>query len=85
VIVSADLLNEGPAGVVIVVPVTTARRDIPSHIELDPTTTGLTDVSYAKGEDVRAVSDRRLVTRLGTVGEPAMHDLGRVLRYLLDL
>jgi mRNA interferase MazF len=85
VIVSSDILNDGPAGVVVVVPVTTARRDLPSHIELDPATSGLAHVSYAKGEDVRAVSERRLVARLGVADERAMSELGRVLRYLLDL
>ena len=36
VVVSADQLNDSPAGVVIVVPCTTARRRLPSHIELEP-------------------------------------------------
>jgi mRNA interferase MazF len=36
VVVSADPLNESRAAVVIIVPCTTARRDLPSHVELDP-------------------------------------------------
>ena len=35
-IVSAEQLNESRAGLVIVVPCTTTRRNLPSHIELDP-------------------------------------------------
>lgn len=61
----ADGLNEGVAGLVIVVPITTARRSLPSDIEIEPGESGLDDVSYAKCEDIRSISDRRLVTRLG--------------------
>ena len=65
VVVSADRLNESPAGVVIVVPCTTTPRGLPSHVELDPDSAGLDDVSYAKCEDVKSVSDQRLIVRLG--------------------
>ena len=58
VVVSTDSLNEGPAGVVLVVPVTSARRDLPSHIEIEPGESGLDHPSYAKCEDVKSVSER---------------------------
>lgn len=85
VVVSADGLNEGPAGVVMVVPVTSARRRLPSHIEIDNPDSGLDQVSYAKCEDLKSVSDRRLVHRLGVVETGIMAEIERVLRYLLDL
>lgn len=86
VVVSADRLNESRAGVVIVVPCTTTRRGLPSHVELDPTTTsGLDHASYAKCEDVKSISDRRLVTRLGAAEEAALFDIARALGLLLDL
>ena len=72
VVVSADPLNQSQAGVVIVVPCTTRRRDLPSHVELDPERCGLNEVSYAKCEDVKSVSDRRLVARLGAVNDEAL-------------
>src|SRR5688500_14512027 len=84
-VVSADPLNEGPAGVVIVVPITTTRRGLPSHIEVDTDESGLDRTSYAKCEDVKSVSDRRLVTRLGRCEADVLFDVGRVLTYLLDL
>ena len=83
--VSADALNESPAGVLIVVPCTTARRGLPSHVELDPATSGLRDVSYAKCEDVKSVSEERLIARLGTVSLEASFEIRRVLRFLLDM
>lgn len=85
VVVSADRLNDSPAGVVIVVPCTTRQRGLPSHVELDPTTTGLNETSYAKCEDVKSISDRRLVSRFGDVDEEALFAIARSLRFLLDL
>lgn len=85
VVVSADLLNESQAGVVLVVPTTTTARGLPSHIELDPVDSGLEEISYAKCEDVRSISERRTITRLGAVGEQTMFGIARSLRFLLDL
>jgi mRNA interferase MazF len=85
VVVSADGLNEGPAGVVMVVPVTSARRGLPSHIEIDDRDSGLDQMSYAKCEDLKSISDRRLVRRLGVVETGVVVEIERVLRYLLDL
>ena len=84
VIVSADRLNESAAGVVIVVPCTIAQRGLPSHIELDPASAGLDEVSYAKCEDVKSVSDQRLIARLGAANDEARFAIARALRFLLD-
>lgn len=85
VIVSADLLNESRAGVVVVVPITTTYRGLPSHIEIDRGSSGLDEVSYAKCEDVKSISEQRLIGRLGVVGHDAMFQASRALRFLLDL
>jgi mRNA interferase MazF len=85
VVVSTDALNEGPAGVVLVVPITSTRRDLPSHIEIEPGESGLDHPSYAKCEDVKSVSERRLIDRLGVIGPDPLFGIGRVLRYLLEL
>ncbi len=85
VVVSADPLNESRAGVIIVVPITTTYRALPSHVEIDRGTSGLDEVSYAKCEDVKSVSEQRLIGRLGAVGDEAMFQAARALRFLLDL
>ena len=85
VVVSADLLNEGPAGVVIVVPLTTAARGLPSHVDISAEQSELDEVSYAKGEDVKSVSEQRLVNRFGSVDPAPLFEIGTVLRFLLDL
>lgn len=85
VIVSADGLNQGRAGVVIVVPCTTSRRGLPSHVELDPAASGLYEVSYAKCEDIKSVSEERLIARLGNAPVEAMFAIARSLQFLLDI
>jgi len=84
-IVSADALNESRAGVAVVVPTTTTARGLPSHIEIDPGGSGLDEVSYAKCEDVKSVSEQRLIGRLGAVSDEVMFETARALRFLLDL
>ena len=68
-----------------VVPCTTSRRNLPSHIEIEPGESGLDQVSYAKCEDLKSISDRWLVGRLGSAGPEVTHEIARVLRILLDL
>ena len=85
VVVSADALNEGPAGVAIVVPCTTTHRNLPSHIEIDPEDSGLDTMSYAKCEDLKSVSERRMIARVGQVGPSVTSEIGRVLRFLLEV
>jgi mRNA interferase MazF len=85
-VVSANALNDGPAGVVIVVPLTTVHRDLPTHVEIDDDeSSGLDEVSYAKCEDIKSVSELRLITRLGVANEQAMFSVARALRFLIDL
>ncbi len=70
---------------VIVVPVTTAHRGLPSHIEIDPEVSGLHEISYAKCEDVKSVSEQRLIARLGTIDSEVAFKIARALHFLLDL
>jgi mRNA interferase MazF len=85
VVVSADPLNESRAGIVVVVPTTTTLRGLPSHVEIEPGSSGLDEVSYAKCEDVKSISEPRLIARLGSVNEAVTFDIGRALRFLLDI
>lgn len=85
VIISSDRLNRSRAGLVIVIPCTTARRNIPSHVELDPAKSGLDHVSYAKCEDIKSISEQRLVAKLGRADEESLFAMTASLRFLLDL
>lgn len=82
--VSADRLNRSRAGLVLVLPFTTTRRDIPSHIEVEPGRSGLSTTSYAKPED-QSVSTDRLLHSLGSVSDDVLRRTQWALRLLLDL
>lgn len=85
VVLSVDRFNRTAAGVVLVVPVTSTRRGIPLHVEIEPGGSGLDRVSYAKIEDLRSVSTLRLARRLGSVPPDVLYRIGRVAGALLGL
>lgn len=84
-VVSSDEWNRH-ANVLTVLPMTRTKHDLPTRVEIEADRrNGLTDTCYARCEDIRAVSDYRLVHRVGTVDLAVMHSLGRVLRTFLEL
>lgn len=85
VVISADQLNRSRAGLTVVIPVTSTRRNLPSHIEIEPESSGLAHTSYAKTEDIKSVSTQRLTRHLGTVPADSLHQLERALRLILGL
>jgi mRNA interferase MazF len=85
VIMSDDRLNRSRAQLAIVVPVTTTRRGLPSHIEIDQGDSGLKHASYAKAEDVKSVSTTRLIRRLGVIPAGPLDRTEHALRLLLGL
>lgn len=84
-VVSVDLFNEGPAGLVVVIPVTTREKGIPWHVAIHPPEGGVTKRSFVKCEDLRSVSKERLVRRLGRVTEKTLDAVEERLRILLAL
>jgi mRNA interferase MazF len=84
-IVSEDLFNRGPAGLAIILPMTSTVRPIPSHVAVSPPEGGLKSKSAVLCEAIRSISTDRLVQRRGAV---APHTLARIedrLRILLRL
>jgi mRNA interferase MazF len=84
-IISADIFNAGPAELVIVVPITTADRRIPTHVQIDPPEGGLTRRSFVKAEDIRSISTLRLQNRVGRVDDVTLRRVEDALIILLDL
>ena len=84
-VISVDLFNQGPAGMVIVLPITTRAKGIPFHVEVDPPEGGLKRRSFVKCDDVRSVARQRLSKPLGSVSESTMAEVEDRLRILLDL
>ena len=84
-VVSVNLFNRGLAGLAVVVPITTADRRIPLHVQVDPPEGGLRARSFVKCEDVRSISTARLVARWGRLSPSTMDDIDDRLRILLGL
>ena len=85
VVVSADILNNGHGGLVVVAPVTTTGYGLRSHVELEPEDGGLDHTSYARCDQLRVVSTERLTSRQGMVGPAAMRKIDEALLIVLDL
>ena len=84
-VVSITRFNRGPAGLVIVLPLTTRDRRIPLHVTLDPPDGGVQERSFVKCEDIRAVDKERLSRRWGVVSQRTMAVVEDRLRILLQL
>ena len=85
VVVSADILNNGAGGLVVVVPVTSATYGLRSHIEVEPGTSGLEHTSYARCDQLRAISTDRLQSRRGIIGPDQLRSIDQAMRFVLDL
>ena len=84
-VVSVDLFNQGAAGLVIVVPITSKDKSIPFHVAVNPPDGGLKVRSFIKCEDVRSISVERLDKRLGSLSTQAFADVEDRLRILMGL
>jgi mRNA interferase MazF len=84
-VVSDDVFNSGPAGLVIVLPITSKARGVRSHVAVGPPEGGLRKPSFIKCEDVRSVAVERLGKRLGAVSHATMNAVAMRLRILMDL
>ena len=84
-IVSVDEFNQGPAELVVVLPITTKDKRIPFHVKIEPPEGGLKATSFIKCEDVRSVSKDRLFRRHGIVSPRVVAEVEFRLRVLLKL
>ena len=82
---SEDIFNRGPAGLVIVLPMTKTVRNVPSHVPISPPEGGVKNKTAILCEAVRSVSVERLVERWGAVDRATMAGVEDRLRILLRL
>ena len=86
-ILSADAFNNGPADLLIVLPMTTKKKSIPSHIEVK--LPGQKDTSYIMCDQIRTISKERLMIKnprtekIAIIDENTMEDIERRLKTLL--
>jgi mRNA interferase MazF len=70
---------------VIVTPLTTIRRGLSLHIELEPTNeNGLDETSYIQCELLRSVNRKRLVHQLGIIDADTSFRVASVVKTLLS-
>lgn len=84
-IVSSDIYNHGPAGLVTVIPMTTKGRPIRSFLRVDPPEGGLQKTSFLICEQVRTISRERLGRRFGALARATMAEVELRLKFLLEL
>jgi len=84
-VISVDEFNNGPAGLVAIIPITTRSKGVPFHVEVPALETGLDRVSFIKCEDVRSIAKERLLKRLGRIELSKMAEIEDRLRILLGL
>ncbi|MBI4766973.1 MAG: type II toxin-antitoxin system PemK/MazF family toxin [Deltaproteobacteria bacterium] len=84
-IISVDLFNQGPAELIVVLPVTSTEKGIPFHVPIQVSEGGLDKKSFIKCEDIRSISKDRLSKRLGLVTQSTMAAVEDRLRILLNL
>lgn len=81
VVVGSALHCSFPIAMALMAPCTTVDRGLPHHVAVDWAATGLNRPTLVRTEDVRAVSERRLVDR-HALGSLTGHDLAEVRRFV---
>lgn len=84
-VVSVDAFNQGASGMVVLLPITSKRKGIPFHVEVEPPEGGLIATSFVKCEDIRSLARERLGKQLGAVSDSTMNLVEDRLRILLSL
>lgn len=84
-IVSVDLFNEGPADLVVVIPLTRTARKVRWHVLVEPPEGGVVSPSYIQCENVRSISKARLKRFRGRISGSAMIQIEDRLRILMGL
>lgn len=85
VIVSTDLLNQGPSDLVYVLPLTSRERRVRSHVRVQPPEGGLTVPSFIMCDQLRIFATERLLRRRGAISARTLTVVEDRLRLLLDL
>jgi mRNA interferase MazF len=84
-IVSVDGFNRSGADLVIAIPLTSRRKRVRTHVEIQPPEGGVTVTSFIKCEDARSLSVERLLRLMGTISAATMTAVEDRLRLLLGL
>jgi mRNA interferase MazF len=84
-ILSADRFNQGPAELVIAIPMSAQAKGIASHIEINPPDGGVQRRCFVKCETIRSMTKDRLIHRIGQVNERTLERVEDMVKILLSL
>ncbi len=84
-VISTDIFNEGPADLVVVLPITSKGRGVALHVQVKPDESGLKLTSYVLCDAIRSIAKERLLSRLGIIDHGTLEEIEERLRILLDL
>ena len=84
-VISETAFNRGPAGVVTVLPITSTERGIISHVEIKPPEGSLQRKSFIMCEQIRTISQERLVNHVGVVSLAKQREVEGILKMLLGI
>ena len=84
-VISEDIFNKGLAGLVIVLPITSTYRGVPSHVQIKPPEGETKNPSVILYKAVRSIAKERLVRRWGKVSALTLAAVEDRLRILMGL
>ena len=84
-VISVDTYNRGPAGLLLVLPITSTRRGVLYHVSIDPPEGGLASPSDILCDAIRSISRERLGRRVGALGPASLAAVEGRLKILQGL
>ena len=84
-ILSVDQFNQGPAELVIVIPLSAKDKGIRSHVRIDPPEGGVKYASFIKCEAIRSITTNRLIHRMGVVSGQTLNSVEGVVKVLIGI
>lgn len=83
IVISHNLMNSGPSGLIFIIPMTSVHKGIESHVKIDPPDGGVSVTSFALCEQTKSISKSRLVKKLGKIH--SITTLKMIRSWILDL
>jgi len=84
VVVVSERRYSAIPGLFLGVPLTSTERGLPHHVQVLPNSaTGLSRVSYAMTEQIRALAHRRIDRQLGSIDATTLDEISRYLHLFI--
>ena len=84
-VISNNVWNKIPTGLVIVIPLTSVKKGISTHVRIAPPEGGLSVESFALCEQIRSISKERLVRKSGMVSKKILREVCSWISDLINL